>query len=297
MSSDLAESILKTVIYGDIFDYPLKLDELWRFWIGDKPIDKDEIKKSIKNIDPVSFDNKWFFIKAKSHLIKIRLEREKESKKKYKLVKRVIHYFTYLPSVLFVGISGALAMNNASKNDDIDLFVITKKNTLFTTRLLLILLLELLGLRRKRKDYYVSDKICLNMLIDETALNLAPQKQNLYCAHEVVQMVPVFEREYMYSKFTQANFWVKRFLPNALEQKPSLIKKEVGKDFFISIILNCILRIPAVELISRVMQMWSIKKHQTTEIISNNFLAFHPYDYKTKILSEYRKRLKLYAKI
>jgi hypothetical protein len=33
-----------------------------------------------------------------------------------------------------------------------------------------------------------------------------------------------------------------------------------------------------------------MKKHITKETISNNFLAFHPFDYKAHILSSYKKK-------
>lgn len=299
MSSDLRESIFKTLAYADIFDYPLTLDEIWRFWIGEKTASKDWIKKEIESFSFICNSNKiLFFLKGKEENVKIRQEREKEGRKKYKIVQKVAYLFSHIPSVYLIGISGGLAMNNVSKNDDIDLFIITKKNTLFTTRLFLILFLDLLGLRRKRGDNDVFDKICLNMIIDETAFILPPQKQNLYCAHEVVQMVPVFERDDTYKKFIRANMWIRRFLPNSLKRKTlQNFTKNYAEFSFISVVLRFILCFSAFEFLAKNLQLYFIKRHQTREIISDHILAFHPHDYQTKILSEYNKRLRLYEKI
>lgn len=298
MSTKLRESILKTIIYSDIFDYPLTIDEIWRFLIGDRKISKESIKREIKSCNLIRYvDKKWFLIGKTDKFIKKRLRREKESKKKYKVVGKAVRYLSYIPSIYLIGISGALAMGNASLKDDIDLFVITKNNSIFTTRLITILLLDLLGIRRKRGKQNVSNKICLNMIIDETVLSLPTQRQDLYNAHEVVQMMPLFEREDMYQNFIKANIWVKKFLPNALTYRFPLIKKQIFADSFLSIFLNFILRFSVLELLAKKLQLYFINQHKTVETVSDHLLAFHPYDYKRKILSEYAKRLKLYEKI
>ena len=60
-------------------------------------------------------------------------------------------------------------MDNAGEKDDIDLFVITSKGTLWITRLLLVSLLIFMGQYRGRGKKE-SQKVCLNMLIDEVGL-------------------------------------------------------------------------------------------------------------------------------
>lgn len=298
MFEEIRKSIIKTLSYADIFDYPLTLEEIWKYFISEWPISKEQIKKSLQKVSLVDCSqNHWYFFKGKKKIIDIRLEREKESKKKYKIVQKVVSYLSCIPSISFIGISGALAMNNVKKDDDIDLFVITQKNTLFTTRLLLLLILQFLGHRRTRMNSNVSDRICLNMLIDEEVINFRKDRRDLYNAHEIVQMVPIFERDNMYKRFLLANIWVNKFLPNALNYRFLQSKRQINKDSFFSVVLRLFLCIPTLEFLARTVQMLSIKKHQTTEFISNHFLAFHPYNYQSKILSEYSKNLKNYEKI
>jgi hypothetical protein len=107
-------------------------------------------------------------------------------------------------------------LGDADKEDDIDFFIITKKDTLFKTRLLVLLALQLLGLRRKRLEKNPADKICVNFLIDETKLSFSKDKRDIYTAHEILQIKPLFFRDNIYSRFLKANTWVYNFLPNAI---------------------------------------------------------------------------------
>lgn len=135
------------------------------------------------------------------------------------------------------------------------------------------------------------------MLIDENSMSLPKIKRDLYNAHEIVQLLPIFERENMYSKFINANSWVSKFLANAFECKIRQNNKFHRAEFFISMALRLILSISALEWLSKQIQLWYIKKHQTKEIVTDNLLAFHPLDYKDMILSLYEERVKKYAKI
>ena len=86
-------------------------------------------------------------------------------------------------------------MDNADKQDDIDFFIITAKGTMWTTRLCSAFLLSAAGLRRTPNQKQVANKICLNMFMQEGDLSLPASERDLFSAHEVLQMVPLWERE------------------------------------------------------------------------------------------------------
>ena len=70
------------------------------------------------------------------------------------------------------------ALNNAKKNSDIDLLIITSKNTLWTTRIISFALLKFAGFKLRRAgDKNEKDKLCLNMWLDESDLVL--KKRNI----------------------------------------------------------------------------------------------------------------------
>lgn len=291
MDNKVERAIYKTIIYADIFDFPLTKDELWRFLVTDQnqKIKLMLFEPMLKNLSSkISFKNGFYFLKNREELIKLRLQRKKESKIKLKIAKNIINSLSFIPTILLVGISGNLSIMNADKNDDIDLFVITRKNTLWLTRLMIILLLGFSGKLRRRGEKDVVNKICLNMIISEDALCLPKKRQDLFTAHEIMQMRPIFERNNAYQKFIVANSWVKNFLPNSLNTKrlrnEDIKRRKKSLNIFLVIL----------DSLTKNLQLWYMKKHITSETITDNFLALHPLDHKTKVLKEYRKRLKTY---
>lgn len=279
-------SIFKTLIYSDVFDYPLTKEEIWKFLIGEK-ISKKSFEKSLSiNIfPPVKWKhrNGFYFLSGQEKIVGKRVGKKKESQKKLSSAKKIIQKLSLVPTVSFIGISGGLALENSEKNDDIDLFVITSKNTLWITRLILVFLLIIMGQYRGRGKKE-SQKVCLNMLIDEESLSFPKKRQDLYTAHEIVQLRPVLNRNNVYEKFMNANRWVKKFLPNAMDgikNYESRIKKEQNPLF-------------VFEKLAKTLQLWYMKKHRTKETVESHFLAFHPFDYKSFVLKEYNKRLKRY---
>ncbi len=288
------EPVLKTLLYSDIFDYPLSKEEIWKFLISPTKQDKKEILGCL-NAKNTFFEsiNSLFFIKGRKNIVNIRREREKYSLRKIIFAKEIIQKLTIIPTVYFIGISGALAMRNSEKDDDIDLFVVAAGNCVWTTRLLMIIFLSFLGAYRKKKDKNVSNKICLNMLIDENVLSFPKQRHDLYTAHEVSQIMPIFNRNKTYEKLLTSNVWIKEFLPNVFEKRPKM--PFVSKTSLINKSANCLFRVLAIEFVARNIQLWYMKKNITKETVSNNFLAFHPFDYKVYVLNNYKKKIAKYV--
>lgn len=285
------QSVIKTVLYSDIFDYPLSSSEIWRFLVSSKKIPKKDFDKVLANIkEPLMFKDGWYFIKGRESIVRTRTKRKKESEKKIIRAKKIAHVLSFIPSVLFIGISGGLSVKNADKKDDIDFFLLTKKGTLWSTRAVMLLVLELLGLRRKRGEENAKDKICLNMIVEESSMGFDKDRQDLYTAREISQMMPLFERENTYVKFMKANKWVEKYLPNSFDIKTSRYQnvKTKGKN-----IASFLLSTP--NFVAREIQMRLIKRHKTSEQVKSDFAAFHPYDYKSFILKEYNKRLKKFG--
>lgn len=295
MSSRLKSQIIQTLVYSDIFNYPLTINQIYKFLIGSNEITKDKISKEIKKIKSVSNLKEFFFLKGRENIVYQRIEREKESKKKLLLAKKAASCLSVIPKILLIGLSGNLAMNNAKKDDDIDFFIITEKDSIWLARFLSIWTLDVLGLRRKRIDKKVSNKICLNMFVDEDALNFNSRNHDLYTAHEITQMVPLFERKNMYKRFLHMNKWVVKYLPNSLNIQ-KLNRELSGNKIYKSrqhiniLLLNYL--VIFLEFFTKKIQLWYMRKHKTTEIITDKFLAFHPFNHKDRILKIYKRRIR-----
>src|SRR3989344_27741 len=287
--------IIKTLLYSDIFDFPLSEEEIWRYLICEKNVAKKHFINRIKKINSIVFrKNGYLFTTDRESIVKKRLKRIKESKIKLEIARKIIRKLFLLPTVMLIGVSGNLSMLNSEKRDDIDLFVIVKKNRIWISRFFLIAMLKLMGKYRKRGQKNVSNKFCLNMLIDETSIKLSSNLHNLYTAHEVSQLMPIRQRKQTYKKFISSNPWTTDFLPNIKEE---IDKREVEHhtNSLFEKISSVILLIPFLEFFFRVLQLHLINKNKTSETISDNFLAFYPRDYKSEVLLKYNKSLFKYG--
>jgi len=212
----MEKAILATLSYSDIFDYPLTKEEIWKWLIpgGNLKSQISKLKIAAQNSKLVQEKNGFYILKGREKLVELRREREEWSRKKLKLAEKVAGILRLIPWVKLIGVTGALAMNNSKEDDDIDLLIITAKNRLWLTRLFSVLLVELTGKRRRPGDKVIKDKICLNMLLDESHLSIPEKERDLFSAHEVCQMKPLWEKERTYQQFLKANQWSQEFLPN-----------------------------------------------------------------------------------
>jgi hypothetical protein len=291
--SSSEKAILRTIIYSDIFSFPLSEEEVWNFLMGDKKTDRASFKKSLKHLTESALRKKgdFYSLKGKEENILRRQANIKLVRRKLQLAKKAAYYLSHIPTISFIGVSGGVAIGNANHDDDIDLFIIVKKGKLFVTRLWVIFLLEILDMRRKRDDSKtdVSDKICTNLFIDEASIAWPKRKQDVYVAHEIAQVKPLFERNDTYGKFFNANLWIKNFLPN-VSMKPILLKW--NSDYYLIRLAGGILTYVFFEFLVKHLQKIIMKRHRTNEIISDGMLAFHPHDYRRKTMQLLEEKTK-----
>jgi predicted nucleotidyltransferase len=236
--SSLKKAVLKTLAYHSLFNYPLEKKQIKNFLIKyslknrKEKSDLKTVLASLKKEKKIGEKNGFYFLKGNRKTVKIREKRKKESKNKLKTANNIVSVFNKISFVKGIAVTGALAMENISENDDIDLFVITKKNTLWLTRLLILAILAATGKRPKitknKKD--IKDKICVNLFLEEDCLKLKKDKQNLFIAHEIAQIKVLLNKEYVFNKFFQENNWIEEYLPNALNiQAKGKLKEEIIK--------------------------------------------------------------------
>ena len=225
----LQKAILKTLSYADVFDYPLTLAELRRWLITNSKlkIQNSNLSREARSysagqlkIQNLIHEGKvqefagFYFPKNRKEIIDLRKKREKWSQVKLKIALKVARWLKLIPFIKMVAVTGNLAMNNSDKEDDIDLLIIASENRLWLTRFLTVLLVELVARRRRPGDKDVEDKICLNMFLDEDHLEIPEKEQDLFSAHEVCQLKPIWSKDNVYQEFITQNQWYQKFLPN-----------------------------------------------------------------------------------
>lgn len=291
--SSSQKTIIQTLIYSDIFDYPLTREEVWKYAISEQPLHQANfLNKLLKPSFPYIYHRGFYVLKSRKEVISLRLSRQIIAQQKLFIAKQVSKLLSLIPTVRFIGITGTLSMLNTDEEDDIDFFIITQHNTIWITRLLILALLECIGKRRKRGEVKAQDKICVNLIIDEAALALPVTLQEIYTAHEVVQIQPLFDRNNTYVKFLHKNVWVTNFLPNAIkvsDYQSNRVTRKIG----IYTLILCYFVI-LFNPFAKILQLWYMKKQYTSDIINDNMLAFFEEDTRRKVLREYERRVKEY---
>ena len=252
--------LANTLAYFAKYDYPLAPSELY-FWQHRSRFSKLKINSLFKN----------YKIKIKNW--KLRQQREKYSAEKWVIAKQVGEKLKRFPTIVAVFVTGALAMNNCPKNDDIDLMLVTYPNTLWITRFFVNLFLW--PVRRFPEHCALStehcrNKICPNLWLD--IKNLKLKTKNLYIAHEILQAKVLWDRASVHAQFLHANSWVKKYLPVAykylsLGPSPEFRRGKPQQGEVFLKFLNSIFFI---------IQYIYMKPKMTTEKVGLGFAFFHP---------------------
>lgn len=223
VQNNLEKSILATLVYFDIFDYPLTAPEIWKWLYLEETKNSlptiGEILQILEDSDKikslVSSRRGFYFLKNREGLVEIRESRYVLAFKKMKRAKRIANFLKFIPGIEMVALCNSLAWANAREESDIDFFIVTAPNKIWTARFWSAGFLKIFGLRPNKKNN--KDKICLSFFTDEDSLNLEPlaiSKADTYLIYWITQLQPLFDRGGVYDKFWQANAWIKKFLPN-----------------------------------------------------------------------------------
>lgn len=302
-SHKLKLAIKKTVAYADIFNYPLTMTEIRKWLVGfkiDSQIKNQYIKAIISRLPQLDFQKGYLFFKGKENLITLRQHKKIYSEGKLKIASEIISWLKRLPFIEFIGITGTLSMHNASIDDDIDLFIITSKHRLWISRFLVTFFVEFTGRRRHPEDHFVSNKICLNMFLSEKYLSVFKKRQNIFIAHEILQIKPLYDKDNTFKKLLTANQWVQKYLPNAWNdfyQKEQIInQKNNDSQAKTKAQLSLNNRIgnyflEKCELFLKNIQLRYMSKRQTNEKIGEGYIFFHPNNLEKDILKYYKYRL------
>ena len=198
-------AILRTVLYSDLFNYPLTRDELRR-GLFDLALDAAAIERALAASDllrgALEERDGYVFVTGRSVLVEERRAGERNARELRARHGRTLSWLSRLPFVRLVAISGAVAFGNAH-DDDVDVFFVTAANRVWTVCLLVTALTRLAGARRA---------ICANYFLDERSLDLADR--DLYTAHQLVHLEP-FAGIDAYRSLVGANPWAGAYLPSA----------------------------------------------------------------------------------
>jgi hypothetical protein len=286
--------LVYTLLYFDIFNYPLKYHEISSFF-GANNYSQIHIQSNLKELCNDGFvcheDGYYFICDNNKDIIKRRkignLKAQFMMQKAYRF-SRLISWF---PFVQCVCLSGSLSKAYMDETGDIDYFIITKPERLWIARTLLIAYKKIF-LFDNRKYF------CVNYFLDTDNLEI-PDK-NIFTATELLTLVPMYNGK-LYKDLIEKNGWAKEYLPNhepidfncASHGKINFLKKSM--EFLLNGKLGDVLDTYFMKL---TLKRWSIKfghftpdnfEHamRTRKYVSKH----HPQNFQQRVLNALEKKL------
>lgn len=206
----LEVAILRTVIYADVFDFALRVEELHHFLMANQAVSLATIQEALACAPNLRHDltvrGEWVVLAGREALLDVRQNRDDLAAQLWPKVAQAGQWLASVPFVRMVAVTGALAMDNpAHPQDDFDYFVVTTPGRVWLARLLIV------GVVRVSRLWGWA--ICPNFVI--AADSLSQRRRDIYIAHEISQAIPLADHHGVYHEFRLANAWTFEYLPNA----------------------------------------------------------------------------------
>jgi len=202
----LEEHVLKTLLYFDIFSYPLRASEILKFLRGRRTSQQEvlECLSGMTEKQHVFRFGDLYSLHPDEKNIKRRLKGNTEAEKWMRVAEKKARFIGKFPFVRAVMASGSLSKGYMDEKSDLDFFIVTAPGCLWIARTTLVMYKRLF-LRNCHKEF------CVNYFVDADHLEI--EEKNLFTATELVTLIPLHNLS-AYNAVISANAWVKAFFPN-----------------------------------------------------------------------------------
>jgi hypothetical protein len=202
----IAKSIIKTLAYYDIFNYPLTREEIYicSNTNGDTKTSVFKELEVLVDSGIVYKSDKFYSINHNGQLIPKRIEGNKRAIIKMKTARLFSKFISHFPFVRGVLLSGSISKGYMDEKADIDYFIITEPNRLWIARILLVIFKRMILLNSYKF-------FCINYFISTSELEI--EEKNIYTAIEFATLVPMYGAD-VYNDLYESNKWIKTYVPN-----------------------------------------------------------------------------------
>ena len=281
-------AIARSVIYASVFDYPLTLEQLHRTLV-----ESDQSAAEILAVydgsemlqHMIEYRDGYFFPSGRADLVAERARREARSRAFLERHALVLRLIAAIPYTRLVALSGSIAHLNLEPNGDLDLFVITKGQRVWTVTVAVLLLAKLLHRRRA---------VCANFILADS--HLALEQPDLFTANQVIHLRPLIGAETL-AAFFAANPFVKRTYPNATAALPPVGDERIGGRTLAAIksALEMVLRLPSplIEAICRRLYAGHLRRRaaswQSPEQVRmrSDYLKLHTQSHRERVMQRF----------
>ena len=216
------KSIYKTIIYFDLFNYPLTKEELFRYLWVHPNVSYEEfcqaLQPPIAN-QAIEVKYGYLFLPGREEIVEIRRRAITPTELKLKKARAATMFISWLPFLRANFVCNSIGAEMTKPDSDIDFFIITEKDKIWFVRFFTNAILRLLGLRTYGEKQ--SNRVCLSFFVDNRHLNLASWRvaeDDIHFAYWIHQMIPVYDPLNYYKKFLESNYWTRKYLPKLISR-------------------------------------------------------------------------------
>ena len=286
-------SILKTLAYFDIFDYPIPLSEIREFC--EQKLTEEQSGIAITELVSPGYIFKldeFYSLRNNFSIVETRRRGNERAKQLFSKAMDIGAFLYKFPFVRGVAISGSLSKNFADEKGDIDFFILAKSNRLWVARSFMHLFKKLTYIFGKQHSY------CMNYYLDETCLEIA--EKNIYTATEIKTLVPVAGTKTL-DLFFAKNDWTNEWLPNFQNHGEKIVDRDpVIKRFFEWLLNNGMGEAMDNYLYHLTTRRWlkkesrgkkNIKGRIMNLLTSKHFAKSNPDFYQERIIEKYHNKI------
>lgn len=306
--TDIEKRILKTIIYFDLFNYPLTSWEVWKWLINEtgRPFEKVDFFKVRETLsqsqylkEKIKLRNNFYFLDNRDQLVEERMANYIYAWQKFRRVKFIIKILKLIPFIKLIAVCNDLAYFNAPADSDLDFFIITQKKRIWITRFLAVFIIKLLGLRPTERNK--KDKVCLSIFVNEDKLNLEYLKINpddIHFIYWLENLIPIYDADGYYQRLREANTWINNFIPQVFPYEPNP-RQKVGEGKLIKIIKN-IFSFLTLDFDENFYRWFQNKKFSsrikemmnkdTRVVVNDQILKFHTNDNREEISLKFKQK-------
>ncbi|MDH5596779.1 MAG: gamma-glutamylcyclotransferase [Candidatus Peregrinibacteria bacterium] len=205
----LLDSILATIAFFDLFDFPLTAEELiTSLYRYDRPIHIKELKGALEHLvscEKLSALKDFYVLPGREGIVEIRNGRRFIAEKLWNRTSLYGTYMRRVPFVEMIAVCNNLSYDNPSERSDIDLFIVVRPGRMWLARFWITVLLQFFGVRRH--GHRIAGRFCLSFFVTSEALDLrrhALLPDDPYLAYWALNLKPIYGWP-TYEKFREQN--------------------------------------------------------------------------------------------
>lgn len=222
------------------------------------------------------------------------------SARKLARAKKALAMFQAIPFLRSVSITGSVSFGSAQKTSDIDLFCATAPKRVWTARMGVLILTELLG-RRRERTRGGADKLCANYFASE---NAEFPVQNIASAHLFARAIPMWG-ETSLNHLREKNRWIQQFFYQDQTHLPRTKSAHLSEEsrglLFLKAILEKLLSRTFGDVIEKICKAWQLSRLKTKTshggdtsqiVLTDDIITLHhPHPKNKEVMERYVRKM------